>query len=353
MLQRSMLLRPGDGATVRGIRNLTLYWIERALGFRSAEPEPPATTAEIVESAPDRRRLALALQGGGSFGAFAWGVLDRLLEDEEIEIDAISGASAGAVNAVLLAAGLLEGGRPAARAKLERFWRRMSRAAAFAPNVTLDLPGFGFIARSLAPHLFNPLNLNPLRDALADEVDFPQLRANSAVRLMIGATRVKDGALRIFETAELTLDMVLASTCLPLLHREIRIDGETFWDGGYSANPPLVRLALKAEAGRILIVQVTPNAVAATPATPSEIAKRIEQIQFNATLNRELDALRYGRLLGVVPRLKHLEIDLIAAHDEIDNLARESAANLDWSFLEKLFASGRAAASEWLKTQAP
>ena len=118
------------------------------------------------------------------------------------------------------------------------------------------------MARSLAPHLFNPFNLNPLREALADEVDFARLRSESPIRLMIAATRVKDGALRIFETSELTLDMVLASTCLPLLHHQIVIDGETYWDGGYSANPPLVRLALKSAAEHLLIVQVTPNSVA-------------------------------------------------------------------------------------------
>ncbi len=314
------------------------------MGFTGAEEPEPLETAQ----APDapHPRLALALQGGGSFGAFTWGVLDRLLEDKETVIDAISGASAGSVNAVLLASGLVDGGPQAARAKLQRFWKRMSRAAAFAPSAAG--PGFGFLTRSLTPQLFNPFNLNPLREALAEEVDFERLRAECRLRLMIAATRVKDGALKIFETSELTLDMVLASTCLPLLHHQIVIDGEAYWDGGYAANPPLVRLALKSDADRMLIVQVTPNAVSVPPTTRSEIASRIEQIQFNATLNRELDALKYGRLLGVVPKLKRLQIDLIAAHDAIDNLAGESAANLDWTFLEKLCARGRAAAGEWL-----
>ncbi len=158
-------------------------------------------------------------------------------------------------------------------------------------------------------------------------------------------------ACAIFETSELTLEMVLASTCLPLLHHQIVIDGETYWDGGYSANPPLVPLALKSDAERMLIVQVSPNSVPTAPTTPSEIARRIEQIQLNAPLNRELDALRYGQQLGVVPKLGRLSIDLIAAHDEIDNLAAESASNLGWSFLEKLAISGRAAAGEWLKAQ--
>ncbi len=248
------------------IAHLPPYWIERALGLKASDEVEPAKARPAAE----RGRLALALQGGGSFGAFTWGVLDRLLEEKDGAFDAISGASAGAVNATLLAAGLIEGGPAAARAKLERFWRRMSRAAAFSPSASLSAPGFGLIARSLAPSLFNPFNLNPLREALAEEVDFERLRRDSPVELMIGATRVKDGALRVFETSELTLEMVLASTCLPLLHHQIVIEGETYWDGGYAANPPLLRLALKSSAERILIVQITPNTVAAAPVTPAK-----------------------------------------------------------------------------------
>jgi len=328
----------------RGVPAILPFWIERALGLPGpTEPLP----AEAPETKPGP--LALALQGGGSFGAFAWGVLDRLIEDETIEIDAISGASAGAVNAVLLAAGLLEG-RAAAREKLERFWRRMSRAASFSSGVGLE--GFGLIARSFAPHLFNPFNLNPLREALAEEVDFARLRAECPIKLLIGATRARDGALRVFETSELTLEAVLASTCLPLLHHQVVIDGEIYWDGGYAANPPLLPLFVKSDAERMLIVQVTPNSTPTVPTAPREIARRIEQIQFNATLNRELDALRYGQELGLMPKLSKLSIDLIAAHDEIEDLAAESAANLGWPFLSKLQASGRDAAGEWLKAQA-
>jgi len=318
---------------------------------RPIQAAPIATPQSASRAPRPGDRLALALQGGGSFGAFTWGVLDRLLEDEDIQIEAISGASAGAVNAVLLAAGLLEGGRAVAREKLERFWRRLSRAAAFAPNAGLSIEGFGMTAFSLAPHLFNPFNLNPLREALDAEVDFARLRRESPVQLLVGATRVKDGALKVFETGELTLEMVLASTCLPLLQHQIVIDGETYWDGAYSANPPLLPLALKCEAERLLIVQVTPNATERPPTTPTEIAKRMEQIQFNATLNRELDALRTFQRLGAAPKLERLRIDLIAAHDRVDNLAAESAANLGWSFLEKLCQSGRVAAGAWLAAE--
>ena len=194
------------------------------------------------------RRLSLALQGGGSFGAFTWGALERLLDEPEISFDAISGVSAGAVNAVLLASGLMEGGREAAKARLERFWKRMSRAAALTPSAALAGLSLGLMTRALSPYLFNPFNLNPLREALSDEVDFERLRTRSPVRLLIGATRVGDGALRVFSTGEVSVDVVLASACLPLIHHAIDIDGEPYWDGGYSANPPLIPLVLASNA---------------------------------------------------------------------------------------------------------
>lgn len=318
--------------------------IDSALTFlgrqSSARPWPPP-------------RLSLALQGGGSFGAFTAGVLDRLLDEPQVEFDAISGASAGAVNAVLLASGLVSG-REEAKARLRQFWRRMSRSAAFLPKASLAAAAMDAapFLHLLSPYQFNPFNLDPLRDALAAEVDFVELRARAPLKLLIGATRVRDGRLKIFGASDLTIEAVLASSCLPLIHHAVEIDGEPYWDGGYAANPPLLPLVVKSEAKRMLIVQVTPNSTPQIPTTPSEVARRIEQIQFNSTLNRELDALRYGQELGISHKLGELSIDLIAAQDEIEDLAAESAANLGWPFLSKLHASGRDAAGEWLKAQA-
>jgi NTE family protein len=294
------------------------------------------------------RRLSLALQGGGSFGAFTWGALERLLDEPEIAIDAISGVSAGAVNAVLLASGLMEGGRDAAKARLERFWKRMSRAAALTPSAALAGLSFGLMTRALSPYLFNPFNLNPLREALVDEVDFERLRTRSPVRLLIGATRVSDGALRVFTADEVSVDVVLASACLPLIHHAIEIDGESYWDGGYSANPPLIPLVLASKAEHLLIVQVTPTNSARLPTSPSEIAKRLEQIHFNATLNAELEALKYGMFFGATPKLRRLRIGRISAQEEFVGLADESAGNLGWEFLERLRASGVGAVEAWL-----
>ncbi|MGA2791988.1 MAG: patatin-like phospholipase family protein [Roseiarcus sp.] len=295
--------------------------------------------------------LSLALQGGGSFGAFTWGVLDRLLEEHEIQFEAISGASAGAVNAVLLASGMIEG-RAEARARLARFWKRMSHSASFLPMASLASAtmgaGFNLFARSLAPHQFNPFDLNPLREALAEEVDFERLRAQSPVKLLIAATRVRDGHLRIFRESELTLEMVLASACLPLIHRTVEVEGEPYWDGGYVANPPLIPLVLASDVDNMLVVQVTPAKAERLPTTPREIAKRLDQINFNSTLNAEIGALTLAKSLSATPKLSRLRIDRISAQDEFEGLADENAANLGWDFLERLRDSGRGAVEAWI-----
>ena len=296
------------------------------------------------------RRLSLALQGGGSFGAFTWGVLDRLLEEPSVALDAISGASAGAVNAALLTAGLIEGGRTEAKARLERFWKRMSDLAAFLPSA--DGSGLGFLARKLSPALFNPLNLNPMREALLAEVDFASLRERSPLKLLVAATRVRDGALRIFTEEELTIESLLASACLPLVHHTIEVDGEPYWDGGYVANPPLIPLVLASETPNILVVQVTPTHSERLPTTVDEIRERLEQIRFNSSLNAELEALRLCALRA--PRdSRRLRIDRISAQDEFEGLDRESAGNLAWSFLLELHRSGRNAVETWLGEAAP
>ena len=318
--------------------------IDRARVFLGLAPEKPGWPPT---------ELSLALQGGGSFGAFAWGVLDRLLEEEGVAFDAVSGSSAGAVNAVLVASGLIEGGRAGARAKLASFWKRISGAAALLPTGMPLGAGLELVMRTLSPYQFNPFNLNPLRDALAAEVNFERLRAQSKLRLLIGATRVRDGALRVFSNEELTVEAVLASACLPLLAQTVELDGEPYWDGGYAANPPLLPLVQATSAAQILIVQITPTTVEKPPMTAREIAARIEQIQFNATLNSELEALKLGKLLGLTRKLKDLRIGRISAQEHFEDLAEKSAGNLGWDFLESLQRSGRAAAELWLNRGVP
>jgi NTE family protein len=299
------------------------------------------------------RRLSLALQGGGSFGAFTAGVLDRLLDERDVDFDAVSGASAGAVNAALLASGLIEG-RAAAKARLERFWKRMSQSAAFLPKASFaSLLGAAPFMNLLSPYQFNPFNLDPLRDALAAEIDFAELRAKAPLKLLIGATRVRDGKLRIFAASELTVESVLASACLPMIHHTVEIEGEPCWDGGYAANPPLVPLVQASDAAHLLIVQVTPTASERLPKTPREIERRLERIQFNATLNAELEAIKLGIILRATPKLRRLRIGRISAQDEFVGLENESPADLGREFLDRLWQSGRGAVETWLEEAGP
>lgn len=310
------------------------------------------------------QHLSLGLQGGGSFGAFTSGVLDRLLEEPDMRFDTVSGASAGAINAVLLAAGLAEGGREAARKKLARFWRRLSRTAALLPfgsNAGLmsgaTSGALSFWTRLVSPYQYNPFDLNPLRTILTEEIDFEQLRRAKPVNLLIAATRVRDGRARIFGNDEINADTVLASASLPLLHHAVTIDNEAYWDGGYSANPPLHELVMVSETPDILIVQITPMQRAATPTTSQEIIRRLDQITFNASLVTETERLAqhtdfYRGIFGCLSRdgrkWRRLTVHRIAAEEEIDCLSEASAGNLDWSFLSDLRTHGRSAAAAWL-----
>ena len=254
-------------------------------------------------------------------------------------------------DSVVLAAGMIDG-RAEAKAGLARFWKRMSKSASFLPMASLASAamgaGFNVFARSLLPHQFNPFDLNPLREALAEEIDFERLRARSPVKLLIAATRVRDGELRIFRETELSIEMVLASACLPLIHHTVVVESEPYWDGGYVANPPIIPLVQVSSTPNVLVVQVTPAKSDRLPTTPREVVKRIEQIHFNATLNAAIEVLHVGMSRGASPKLRRLRIDRISAQDEFEGLADENAANLGWGFLESLSESGRHATETWL-----
>ncbi len=311
-------------------------------------------------------KLALALQGGGSFGAFTWGVLDRLLEQRGIDWDMISGASAGAVNAVLLADGLAEGGGPgaagraAARRKLAWFWEQVSRRSPSGVAV-LAAATLGASLRWVSPFALDPPELNPLRGLLEEAVDFARLRAAAAAgdgpRLLIAATRVRDGRAVLFRSPEVTLEAVLASACLPFLGQPVVIDGEACWDGGFSANPPLRALMEESDAADLLLVRLLPTEREGVPHGGHEIARRMQELTFNAPLQREEDeveALRQGcagrMLFRSAPcrRLERLRLHRIAAPEAVEGLERESALDTGWGLLQRLMLAGRAAAEEWL-----
>jgi len=302
------------------------------------------------------RALSLALQGGGSFGAFTAGVLDGLLADKRPAFDTVSGASAGAINAVLLADGLAEGGRPAAREKLERFWNRVSLLSPL-PRLGLAERAAASAAVLLSPYQFNPLGLDPLRRILADEVDFDRVRGSSPVRLLIATTRVRDGSLRLFREDDISLDAVLASACLPHIHHAVEIDGEAYWDGGLTANPPLRQLVEESVTDDILLVQLTPKERDGVPHSSGEISRRVAEINFAHALQHELDALAAMAALcddagvpeaGMCGKLRRLRLHRIAAEDSVDGLHDASPMHTDQPFIHRLRTAGQEAAAEWL-----
>jgi len=318
------------------------------------------------------KSVNLALQGGGAHGAFTWGVLDRLLEERRIEIDAISGTSAGAMNAVVLASGYQKGGRDGARAALESFWRAVSRDGRMSPiqrglmdrlmgNWSLDKNPF-FLAMDLATHFvspydFNPFNINPLRELLEREVDFDALRKSRDIRIFLSATNVHTGKVRVFQGKEITADVVMASACLPFLFKAVEIDGTPYWDGGYVGNPPLFPFFRTGEGGDILLVQTNPVIREETPQSARDILNRINEITFNASLASEFRAIGYvNRMLGskLLRRFTgkttpEVRLHRIEAGESLLDLTSSSKFNIDWSFFQHLRDIGRDATDEFLK----
>jgi NTE family protein len=308
----------------------------------------------------------LALQGGGSHGAFTWGVLDRLLEEKWLRIDGISGTSAGAMNAVVLVDGYEKDGPKGAQAALEDFWRRVSHSARFSPirrspldvilgRWTLDTSPF-FVAFDLAARLFSPYDLNPrgnnpLREVLAECVDFGRV-SNSSIRLFVTATNVRTGRGRVFRNKELTPDVLLASACLPTLFQAIEIDGEAYWDGGYSGNPTITPLVRECESHDTLLVAVNPVERQGTPRTAREILDRLNEVSFNATLLKELRMIALLRQVaeagtGEGALWAAMRIHLISSKT-IDELGASSKFNAEWDFLSMLRDEGRRCAESFL-----
>ncbi len=300
--------------------------------------------------------LALALQGGGSFGAFTWGVLDRLLAEPSVPLAAISGASAGAVNGVLLADGLLAGGREEARRRLARFWHLLSDWSGIA-----GLPVLGSMLAmaelSVTPFSFGLSGPDPLKELLGDLVDFRRLRSERPLPMLIAATRVRDGGARIFREHELSLDTVLASACLPLLREAVEIDGEAYWDGGYSANPPLRDLMIASDAEALLLVQLTPDERAGHPRLRHDIHQRSLEIAFSAPLKRELQALEELRWLcshagadkpALCQRVDRMRVHRLSVWEAMEDAASVNPVNVSRLLLDRLFHVGQAAADGWL-----
>ena len=324
----------------------------------------PLMQGLLPRSRAGRLAVSLALQGGGAHGAFTWGVLDRLLEEEAIDIKAVSGTSAGALNAVALASGWCQGGREGARTALERLWRTVGREATRTP---LSSHGsFAAIALGLATHLFspyelNPLDINPLRELLNELVDFAALRACRPMPILIAATRVGTGECRIFREHELTAEMVLASACLPQLFQAIEIDGVAYWDGGYTSNPPVLELAKLGRSKTLLVVRINPADGEGSPRSAPAIRNRTAEIVFGRPLAIELAQLEKLRGLGrdllgsLQPQLRRLarvDVQIIDGDETLARLDPITKLVPDTDLLEHLRADGRAAAEAWLRRRA-
>ena len=312
--------------------------------------------------------IDLALQGGGAHGAFTWGVLDRLLEEPWFRIDGISGTSAGAMNAAILVHGFVQGGAPQARVALEGFWRKVSDAALFSPfrRTPLDMllgrwtldhsPLFvaaDMMARVFSPYDVNLMGFNPLRDILNQTIDFAHL-SDGPIRLFVTATNVRTGRGRVFRNDDLSADVLLASACLPTLFQAIEIDGEAYWDGGYSGNPTITPLVRECRSSDTILVQINPVERPGTPRSARDILNRLNEVSFNAVLLKEL------RMIALLRRVAQsgddesaswarMRIHRIVSNAMVD-LGYSSKLNAEWSFLIMLRDEGRRAAETFLST---
>jgi len=311
-------------------------------------------------------RINLALQGGGAHGAFTWGVLDRLLEEDSVEIAWVSATSAGAVNAAALAGGLVEGGRAGGREMLRRIWHAVHKAGVtdllrMNPFLygLMRTGGLAHMTSTMSPYDFNPLDFNPLRRLLNENIDFGRVRAESPIELLIAATAVATGKVKLFRRRELDAEMVLASTCLPTLHHAIQINGAAYWDGGFSANPDILTLAQESPVEDTLIVQLTPLVETDLPTRAREIAAHVNRLTFNAPLTRQAEVIEtaraagrssvFGRPKGPGAGLVRHRFHLIEATRYTATLAPDSKLKPDMGLFTYLHGAGRTETHKWLE----
>ncbi|MCB1551107.1 MAG: patatin-like phospholipase family protein [Alphaproteobacteria bacterium] len=336
----------------------------------------------------DCKKINMALQGGGAHGAFTWGVLDEFLKQDGLDFEGISATSAGSMNAVVMAHGLITGGNDAARQALEDFWHKVSEAGSVFSPVAPNAFSSSFVSpfsamadmfsawqgewnegrnnaahfinlmsQNISPYQFNPFNINPLLDILKDMVDFKKIRTNKDVQLFITATNVQTGDARIFKTEELTADMVMASAALPNVFRAVKVDGDYFWDGGFVGNPSLWPLFYEVDSNDVLIVHVNPLVRNEIPKEAPEIENRLNEVTFNASLLKELRAISFVQKLLSHDMIKEeykskyrdVLIHAIRAEDAMSELDLSSKFDTSWPFLKQLRDQGQQAAKDWLK----
>lgn len=336
----------------------------------SASSETSGATCPFKEK--ETKSINLAIQGGGAHGAFAWGVIDRLLEDGRFHFEGISGTSAGSLNAAVLAYGLLIGGREGARECLDKFWKDVSVAGSLY-NPCKQMPWERFmhgmsmeecmahkwfegITRWFSPYQLNPYDFNPLKDVLLANVDFERLQQCQVTKLFLSATNVRTGQVKVFRTNEVTPDAVLASACLPFIFKAVEIDGEYYWDGGYSGNPSLFPFFYHVDSADILIIHINPIERPAPPTMPDEIFNRINEISFNSALLKEFRAIEFVHKLldegwlkdEFKHKLKYVLLHSVSADNALNDLSVASKLASEWDFLLMLKNRGRSKANEWI-----
>lgn len=316
------------------------------------------------------KRLNLALQGGGSHGAFTWGVLDRLLEDPRIEFDGLSGTSAGAVNGLVMASGLAKNGREGAREALRDFWMSVGEMHQMTPfrRHPLDVVfgRFGFdlswsyhlfasFTHLVSPYQWNPMNINPLRDLITKHVDFEAVRSLEQMKIFVSATSIETGHIRVFRKEELSEEALLASTALPLMFHAVEVDKQHYWDGGFVGNPALFPLFYECDSQDIVIVQINPIKREAVPKSVFEIQDRMSEISFNASLASEMRAVHFvNRLIqkGALDgeRYRPILVHMIENEAEMKQLGSATKLLIEPGFLKHLFELGRKSADKWIES---
>lgn len=338
-------------------------------GTETAAAQPAAAPSLVKKvGASTRKKVNLALQGGGSHGAFTWGVLDRLLDDPRLEIEGVIGTSAGAMNAAALACGLHANGAQGAKETLEKFWMKISEAGAKGPiqrtwfdkmtgNFRLDnSPSFfvfDLLGRLFSPYQLNPMNKNPLKDVVEEVIDFTNVRTCTEIKLFVCATNVRTGKVRVFTNKEMKTDVVLASACLPFMFQAVEIDGEYYYDGGYMGNPCIYPLIYHCDSQDVIIVQINPLYREEIPTTAREIMDRVNEISFNSSLMREMRAVYFVTMLiesGQLDNEKYrkLHVHLIEREEEMKKMGASSKLIAEPEFLLHLRDIGRQAADEWI-----
>ena len=344
--------------------------VETAETSSSAAPRPGSLANLWRVLRPTQRHLNLALQGGGAHGAFTWGVLDALLEDPAIRFEGLSGSSAGAMNAVVMADGWMKGGAEGARRGLADFWTAIgkqrpkefiSHGESDAIDLTSSSKWLAAWAAFFSPSQLNPFDLNPLRELLKNQVDFGGLRAFSPFNLFIGTTQAKSGKLRVFREDELTIDALLASACLPKIHHAIEIDGEPYWDGGYSPNPAVFPLFYECDSRDVLLVLLTPLKHEGALLSVEEVESRILELAFSANFMREMRMFalatefanpRFLTLGRLERRLQKMRFHMIDSSELVSLQRVDSQAFAYGPFLERLRSQGRQRGDAWLAQHA-